>query len=162
MSRHKIKDKHKKIIDKFIDSLEVGEFKGDFTLEWIGPDRFQYEPHPLMPFTFIRGNGEEITPEGMETDGGSIPRFAQCLMSTSPWEYGPAYMIHDWEFYRHDFDPNFDKSFEEVNLTLAEALWTLMNKGYNDSDFPPNSKSLVHGVYSGVMTPICRAVWDQK
>lgn len=44
---------------------------------------------------------ETITPLEMDTDGGSLPKLAQFMLNTSSWAYGPAYMIHDWEFAAH-------------------------------------------------------------
>ena len=155
--------------DKFIKSLNIGKFEGKFSLEWIGPDLFRYIPDKTEPFHFIRkdSNGQPldtVQPEIMETDGGSIPKIAQVFIGTSSWEYGPAYMIHDWEFEAHDrardnasFD--FDKSFEEVNLTLVEAIWTLMKEGYLNYPKPKINKGNVYTIYQGVMSPIARSIW---
>ena len=150
----------------FVEGLNMGEFAGRFSLEWSGPDSFQYHPDPTDPFRYIRNKGsgktEIIQPGPMATDGGSIPIIAQVMTGRTPWEYGPAYMIHDWEFYRHDVDPSFKKTFNQVNLTLAEAIWTLMNNGYLNYKKPKKSYSNVHTIYSGVMSPIGHAIWDDK
>ena len=105
---------------------------------------------------------EIIQPGPMTTDGGSIPIAAQIITGRTPWEYGPAYMIHDWEFHRHDVDSGFRKSFKQVNLTLAEAIWTLMNTGYLNYKKPRKNYRNVHTIYSGVMSPIARAIWNEK
>ncbi len=144
----------------------MGEFTGRFSLEWCGPESFNYSPDPTDPFRYIRNTGagksEIIQPGPMTTNGGSIPAIAQAITGRTSWEYGPAYIIHDWEFYRHDIDPGFRKSFNQVNLTLAEAIWTLMNKGYLKTEKPKADSANVHTIYSGVMSPIARAIWDQK
>ena len=163
------RDFHKKRLKqrqkKFVEGLNIGEFTGHFTLTWIGPELFKYVPDPEDPFKYIRNKGpgkrhEIIQPDEMETDGGSIPRLAQLLPGLSPWEYGPAYLIHDWEFYRHDTDPRFRKSFNQVNLTLAEAIWTLMNNGYLRNKKPRKNVTSVHTVYSAVMSPIGKDIWN--
>ena len=156
--------------DRFIDALSTGRFLGHFRLQWIGPDLFAYEPDPADPFRYVRmdRNGNEIEiiqPEAMTTDGGSIPRIAQGLPGYSPWEYGPAYLIHDWEFEAHDRarrgEMDFDKSFEEVNRTLAEGILTLMRHGYLDYAKPAISKDHVFSIYNAVNSAIGRGIWDE-
>ncbi len=155
--------------DRFIASLHTGRFLGRFRLQWIGPNLFEYEPDPADPFRYERmdkdGNViETIQPGTMTTDGGSIPRLAQGLPGYSPWEYGPAYLIHDWEFEAHDRaregGPPFNKSFEEVNLTLAEGILTLMRHGYLNYEKPAVSKDHVYSIYNAVNSDIGRAIWD--
>ena len=184
-SHHTLRKKAKAKREKFIKNLNTGRFEGKFYLEWIAPDLFRYHPDPDDPFRFIRhdkdGNEiETVEPKEMETDGGSIPRIVWALPGFSPWEYGPAYMLHDWEFEAHDLaqnDPDFtfDKSFEEVNLTLAEAIWTLMNVGYLDYPKPKVRKeTLVQphpwtpwtwGILGfcnvGVLSPIAKEMWER-
>ncbi len=163
-----IRNSSKKRMEKrqktFVNDLPLGEFAGHFRLEWNGPELFKYHPDPNDPFRYIRtkasGKKEIIQPGPMTTDGGSIPVAAQLITSRTPWEYGPAYLIHDWEFLRHDTDPSFRKSFKQVNLTLAEAIWTLMNKGYLHYKKPGKSHRSVHTIYSGVMSPVGRSIWD--
>ena len=160
------KKRIQKIQKAFVDKLNMGEFTGHFSLEWTGPETFNYHPDANDPFQYIRNRGagktEVIEPGPMSTDGGSIPLAVQVLTGRTPWEYGPAYLIHDWEFYRHDTDSGFRKSFKQVNLTLAESIWTLMNKGYLKYTKPGKSYSNVHTIYSGVMSPIARAIWNAK
>jgi hypothetical protein len=158
-------------VDRFIRSLPLGRFEGRFSLEWIAPDLFRYHPDAADPFRYVRMDShgsvrEIIQPQTMETDGGSIPRFAQIIPGLSPWEYGPAYLIHDWEFEAYDRsreEPGFvfDKTFEEVNLTLAEAIWTLMKEGYGDCPKPKTCKHNVYTIYRAVMSPIGREIWER-
>ncbi len=161
-ARRRAEQRHK----KFVDELNMGEFRGHFSLEWIGPELFNYHPDPNDPFQYIRNKGnnkkEVIQPGPMTTDGGSIPVIAQFFTGRTPWEYGPAFMIHDWEFHRHDVDPGFRKSFKQVNLTLAEAIWTLMNNGYLKYKKPKKDFRHVYTIYSGVMSPIAKDIWDEK
>ncbi len=155
--------------DDFIESLNVGRFEGEFRLKWIGPSNFLYIPDPADPFRFIRhddqGNPKSVVqPEQMKTTGGSVPKVIQLLPELSSWDYGPAYMIHDWEFEAHDRgkEPGgkpYRKSFKQVNLTLAEAIWTLMTEGYQSRKRPRKNPNNVVAVYRGVSSPIGRAIW---
>jgi len=138
----------------------MGRFDGLYSLQDIGSGRFKYTPDPNNPFHYIRNNRkgqqiERIQPGEMETDGGSIPKFAQIFKGLSPWEYGPAYLIHDWEF---GIGPNGTKSFEASNLTLAEGIWTLMNRGYLN-DKPEINKENVRTVYWAVSGLGGRLAW---
>lgn len=156
--------RHKRTQEKFVKDLLKGKFEGHFRLEWTGPESFTYHPDPDDPFRYTRfkanGKKEIIQPEKMWTDGGSIPIAAQALTGRTPWEYGPAFMIHDWEFHRHDIDPSFKKSFKQANLTLAEAIWTLMNDGYLRYKKPKKSPKNVLTIHAGVCSPIAKAIWD--
>jgi hypothetical protein len=96
----------------------------------------------------------------MTTTGGSIPRFFHVFDKLSPWEYGPAYMIHDWEFHAHH-QKILNKSFKKVNLTLAEAIFTLMTVGYKGTILELNMTAL-KAIYLGVMSPVGKMVWNGK
>ncbi|MBW2365302.1 MAG: hypothetical protein JRF25_09615, partial [Deltaproteobacteria bacterium] len=89
--------------DGDIDDFPVGEFISidRIRLRWVNEGWFEYLPDGDTPFAFKRNNGEIITPEKMYTDGGSIPRAFWIMKGLSPWEYGPSYLIHDWEFDLH-------------------------------------------------------------
>lgn len=156
----------KKLQKDFVEDLKIGEFTGKFRLEWNGPETFKYHPDEADPFRYVRNLGnnkkEVIEPGPMVTNGGSIPLVAQVLTGRTPWEYGPAYLIHDWEFHRHHVDSSFKKSFKQVNLTLAESIWTLMNKGYLNYKKPMKNFQNVHTVYTGVSSPVGRAIWNAE
>jgi len=160
----------KEFLDEFVGSLNIGEFQGQFSLKWLTPELFHYIPDPNDPFRYLRKNSagkviETITPLEMDTNGGSIPQIAQVLLGTSAWGYGPAFMIHDWEFAAHYMaqeNPSFKfkKTFNQVNRTLAEAIWTLMNKGYNKAK-AKKDPSNVQNIYAGVMSPIGKHIWNK-
>lgn len=99
------------------DAGQVGAFSGYPLLEWRGPLTywFKQQPYPLA-FRFIRPDGTILTPDDIVTDGGSIPRALWNLPGLSPWDYLPAYLLHDWLFTKKPC------SFDEANLILAEAL----------------------------------------
>ena len=90
----------------------------------------------------------------METDAGSIPRVIWSIPGLSPWDYLPAYMIHDWDFKAHH-EGLSDRTFEQANLTLAEGIYTLMKTGVANSDW-----ARIQIIYSAVSSPIGRAIWD--
>jgi len=54
----------------------------------------------------------------------------------------------------------FKKTFNQVNRTLAEAIWTLMNKGYNKAK-AKKDPSNVQNIYAGVMSPIGKHIWNK-
>lgn len=103
-----------------VNEGKVGAFSGFPLLEWHGPTTywFKQNPYPLT-FAFTRPNGIRLTPEDIVTDGGSIPRLLWNLPGMSPWDYLPAYLLHDWLFTCKPC------SFDEANLILAEALIAL-------------------------------------
>ncbi len=142
----------------FVKSLSVGEFVGKFRLEWLGPGRWRYWPDHVDPFAFRRASGQVIIPEDMTTDGGSVPRLFWPLPGLSPWDYGPAFMLHDWEFFAHDQGMK-TQTFEEVNLTLAEAIKTLMVMGFKGTTVRYNAHALLT-IHQAVSSPIGRKIWD--
>ena len=123
-------------------------------LEWHAPRRYLFSQDPQHLFSFQRSTGERITPQAMETDAGSIPRVIWSIPGLSPWDYLPAYMIHDWDFKAHH-EGLSDRTFEQANLTLAEGIYTLMKTGVANSDW-----ARIQIIYSAVSSPIGRRIWD--
>ncbi|MDZ4088173.1 MAG: hypothetical protein U1E69_15395 [Tabrizicola sp.] len=90
------------------DRTEPGAFKGEVAVVWLkgtgpsGDGTFVYVPTPQRPLTFTRPKGktagQTITPPMMYTDGGSVPGLARAFRGLTPWNYGPAYIVHDWVF----------------------------------------------------------------
>ena len=124
-------------------------------LRWSQPDLFELVPRQTEPFAFIRPNGERIEPTNFFTDGGSIPRFVGTLNGRlTPWGYGPAYLIHDWEFDRHHCGAR--KSFNAVRDTLMEALKTLM------TTVVPRNRVAFDLIFAGVSSVVAKAAWNKK
>ena len=96
-----------------------------------------------------------VVPRDMETDGGSIPQIAWSLFNLTPWTYLPAFIIHDWEFEQHHRKES-SKSFEDVNTTLCEAVYTLMCDGW-----VPYSSFNMRLIYDGCSSPLGELVWDR-
>lgn len=90
------------------DQTKAGEFTGEVAVVWLrgtgkeGDGTFIYVPTPRKPLTFTRpeekAEGKTITPPMMYTDGGSVPGLARAFRGLTPWNYGPAYIVHDWVF----------------------------------------------------------------
>lgn len=139
-----------------------GRFTGKPVLAWNGPRNYRFIQNDDEPFAFERGvlpeefrtKGEIIIPRDMDTDGGSIPKFAWSFIS--PWAFMPAYLIHDWEFEQHH-QGKTHKSLLEVNQTLCEAVYTLMMDGV-----VPYSGLVLRAIYDGVSSPFGQDVWDGK
>ncbi len=135
-----------------------GKFVGDPAVIARGGRDYTYKPNPANPFKFIRSTDEEITPSAMITDGGSIPRVAWVIPGLDPWTYMPAYLIHDWDFIVHHCDPDKSRDFDEVNLTLAEAVYTLMMD--NPNIVTPDWRK-VEIIYQGVSSFVGKGVWNR-
>ena len=107
------------IIDDLFREVEagkVGAFNGRVHLIWNGPLDYTFDQRVEEPFLFIRSNGDIVLPDSIKTDGGSIPRPLWNLPGMSPWDYMPAYIIHDFLFTKKPC------TFDEANLILAEML----------------------------------------
>lgn len=133
-----------------------GTFQGKYTLEPRGKLSYLYRPDPSDPYRFTRNTGQVIQPGVMTTDGGSVPRLAWLIPDIDPWTYIDAYVLHDWEFLTHHCDPNAEESFEAVNLTLAEAIYTMMMCKRVDSDWRK-----VELVFRAVSSFVGRELWNR-
>jgi hypothetical protein len=107
---------------------KTGKFWGTTRLEWRNQHEFAFHQDPSHPFYFERANGEKIIPKSIYTDGGSIPRVLWGFRGYSPWEYGPAFIIHDWLFIAHHCH---DIGYERYNVNeaadiMSECIKTLM------------------------------------
>jgi len=80
-----------------------GDLKGRVLVQWDRQDEFIYikgsNPINFRP-SFFKGP-DNIVPETMYTDGGSVPQILWGIPGLSPWALGPAYIIHDWIFLVH-------------------------------------------------------------
>jgi hypothetical protein len=137
------------------DWRRQGRFVGEPRLEWLGLRRYRFFQDPDAPFYFERSTGEQVKPGEMITDGGTIPRAAWSIPGFSPWDFMPAYVIHDWDFQAH-WDGKSERSFEQANLTLAEGLYTLMKTGAASCDLLK-----IEIIYRAVSSPIGRHGWDK-
>lgn len=135
-------------------------------VRWRSPNTFIYAPDPQKPFYFKRGNGEVIVPQNIYTDGGTVPKAAWRYVGT-PWDYAPAYIIHDWLYEANrrriaggaspDGHPiHYNRA--EADLILAEALKSQME----DPEFRTKRSAWhVQGIYWGVRYG-AETAWNEK
>ncbi len=144
--------------DGDFDDFPIGEFINmeNIRLRWLNEKWFEFIPNDVAPFGFKRSSGEIIHPGRFYTDGGSIPRVFWPKKGLSPWEYGPAYVIHDWEFDLHHCDQS-TKAFEEVRDTMMEAVRTLM-----ESDLTTKRKWVFSRIYDGIDSFVARNIWNNN
>jgi hypothetical protein len=145
---------------KWARSLPVGRFEGKIgAFYWIGPDNFHYVPDRTAPFAFIRASGERIQPDEFDTDMGSVVAILSMASSggyVSRTSHLPGWLPHDWEFDQHHAAKS-DKSFEDVNLTLAEAMVTMMDLGMCRRSYHD-----VINVHHGVSSVFGLRMWNGK
>lgn len=134
-----------------------------------GAGRFVYVPSSGDELRLIRGGSggtlSVVRPEMMHTDGGSIPRPAQLFTGFSPWDYAPAYMVHDWLFVaRHCLSDDADPTpaerdvaameFRESAEIIGEAIKSLVGSGtVRANDVAPR---VIAGAEAG---PVSYASW---
>jgi len=133
-----------------IDSIRLGWIRSDRKKDW-----FEFIPRKVKPFAFIRHTGERIEPRRMFTDGGSVPRLLWSVSGYSPWGQGPAFLVHDYEFDAHHCGIG-SKSFDEVTLTMMEAVKTLMESQLSHKD-----ESTFHWIHAGISSNVARKAWDR-
>ena len=106
----------------------LGKFYGQTQLEWRSDREFIFHQDLSRPFYFERANGEKIIPKSIFTDGGTIPRPLWSFHGYSPWEYGPAFIIHDWLFAAHQCGaPGYEKyTVDDAAQIMSECIKTLM------------------------------------
>lgn len=138
------------------DDYGIGKFSNldRINLRWCAPDWFEYIPNEDAHFHFTKSNGEQVFPERMFTDGGSIPRLFTLAKILSPWGYLPAFLLHDWQFDLHHSGASAE-SFESVRDTMMEALKTLMVTGTC-----PRSELDFNVIYAGINSTFARDVWN--
>lgn len=117
---------------------------------------WEYIPDSKKPFYFKRHTGEIIKPGRMYTNAGSIPSFLQWIDGLKPWDYGYAYMIHDWEFDAHRCHL-INKNFEEVRDTMMEAVKTMIEDGLGEKRLYIFTK-----IFDGIDSIFARIIWDKK
>lgn len=133
-----------------------GTLSGKFTLIATGETRIIFVPDKRDPLTFVTSDGRKIQPKRVYTDGGTIPPVFWLVPGLSPWEYAPAYVIHDWLFRQHHcrYDGYREVSFDDSARILDDVMNTLQERGL----VPPHPEARVL-VGRGARSPIARFVW---
>lgn len=159
------------------NTVERGTFEGEVAVVWLrgtegaGDGTFIYVPTPGKPLTFTRPKGEavrpDIVPPMMYTDGGSVPGLARAFRGFTPWNYGPAYIVHDWVFMARqclnlgETDPEYmalkDLSFQDSAEIIAESIKAL--------EFTNRVKAKdisAPAVTFAVTSPFSKARWEAR
>jgi hypothetical protein len=154
-------------------TVKEGSFDGELAVVWLkgtkgpGDGTFVYVPTPGNPLTFTRPDGTTITPTMIYTDGGSVPSIGRVFSGLTPWNYAPAYIVHDWLFRakqcltENSTDPAYDvvkdMTFAQSAQIIAESIKALEVSGrVRKNDV---SASLVT---TGVSSPLSLALWQKK
>lgn len=145
----------------FYNGTDTGKLKGKLVVEWLGQDRFLFVPDATEPLIFTRENKEEIRPQRMYTDGGSIPPALRAIKTYSPWGYAPAFIVHDWLFAMKQCKiPGYEKyDLDKAATIMAEVIKTLMED--KDNRFGGPRKLAHYSMYEGVRSPVARKYWDE-
>lgn len=134
---------------------QVGEFEGEPVVTVSGGRDYLYRPG-VPALRFRRANGEEVTPGTMVTDAGSIPRICWAIPGLDPWTFLPAFLVHDWDFMAHHCVPDYPRTFEQANDTLAEAVYTMMVK------FPAlQDWRVLVAIHTGCSSFVGRKLWGR-
>jgi hypothetical protein len=137
--------------------VKTGELRGKLLVQWYDYDEFIFVPDQKDPLTFVRYNKEQITPEKMYTDGGSIPRPLWGMRRYSPWGYAPAFIVHDWLFVMHKCKlPGYEAyDLDKTAWIMSEVIKTLME----DPEYGGKSKFALYSMYEAVRSDIAKFVW---
>lgn len=135
--------------------------KGRLLVEWDNSERFIFRRDPQHPLRMTTSTGKIIEPLDIYTDGGSIPQFFQNISGLSPWNLGPAYIIHDWLFQVHGcagLGSAVERAieFDESANILGEAGYYLLEKGRIK---PDDNKIFL--IKAAVSSFIAKRLWDK-
>lgn len=156
------------------DKVEKGSFKGEVAVVWLkgtegpGDGTFVYVPTPQSPLTFTRPDDETvITPTMIYTDGGSVPSLARAFNGLTPWNYAPAYIVHDWLFRakqcwesgtrRKEYRVVESMDFQTSATIIAESI-----KALHDSGRVRRSDTSGALITAAVSSPISQRLWEKK
>ena len=153
----------KKSIFNPSENYPIGKFNNleSIRLRWLVPRVFDFVPKKDAPFSFTRYNGQTITPRRMFSDGGSIPRMARMLVQLDPWEYTPAYFLHDWIFEVHHCNVVVGKpdiyTFDDATEVLMEAIHTM-----DYMKIAEISDIVFHVIKFAVSSFVAKSFWNTK
>jgi Protein of unknown function (DUF1353) len=146
-----------------------GELSGRLALAW--DDGYSFVAYPVKgnELTYrlpkdhrLAGVLGEIRPQIMYTDGGSIPRTFWSFDGLSPWEYGPAFIIHDWIFSRHYCKKkDYPVTLAEANDILLDAMILLDAQVARRHGRRPHNAGQVRRLIDAAVTNFSKSVWDK-
>lgn len=135
------------------------QLKGRLLVEWSSSEQFVYRRDPKNPLRLTTENGVVIEPKDIYTDGGSIPQVFQNISGLSPWNLGPAYIIHDWLFFNKKCQIGTSAenrlTFDEGADALRDAAVVLLRKHFIDPD-----KEKIAAVHAAVRSGVARRAWE--
>ncbi|MES2814025.1 MAG: hypothetical protein V4720_03925 [Pseudomonadota bacterium] len=153
--------------------VKKGTFTGEVAVVWLkgtegpGDGTFVYVPTKGNPLTFTRPDGKtEIEPTMIYTDGGSVPSLARAFRGLTPWNYAPAYIVHDWLFRakqcwasgkkRDDYKVAENMDFPTSATIIAESI-----KALHDSGRVRPSDTSGALITAAVSSPISERLWNK-
>jgi Protein of unknown function (DUF1353) len=149
-------------------AISGGELSGQLALAW--DDGYTFVAYPVkgkeLTYKFPKGHRlegalGEIRPKLMYTDGGSIPRTFWSFDGLSPWEYGPAFILHDWVFLRHYCDgQKYPVTLEEANDILLDAMILLDKQVAKRHGRRPHNKEDVRTLIDAAVTRFSANAWN--
>ena len=149
-------------------SLRGGELSGKLALAW--EDGYNFVAYPVEgdPLTYKLPKDHrlaallgEIRPALMYTDGGSIPRTFWSFEGLSPWEYGPAFILHDWIFSRHYCMKAYPVTLDEANDILLDAMILLDRQLAAKRARRPHNEAEVRQLIDAAVTNFSANAWNK-
>jgi Protein of unknown function (DUF1353) len=149
-------------------ALSGGILTGELALAW--DNGLQFVAYPVegneLAYALPKGHRlaailGKIKPELMYTDGGSIPRAFWSFDGLSPWEYGPAFIIHDWMFNQHYCKKDaYPVTLAEANDILLDAMILLDAQVTARHRKPAHNTAEVRQLIDGAVTNFSAAAWN--
>lgn len=145
-------------VEGSVDQFPPGKFLNleHLFLRWVSEGWLEYLPHPEpgLRFTFIRTNGEVITPGHIYTSGSILPRKLWARLGLSSHDFLPPLLTHEWE-YELRYQGKQRKSFEAVRATAMEGVHTLMTLGRSVA-----KPFVFRSIFGALSSPVARGLWD--
>lgn len=166
--------------------LRGGDFTGEVELRWENTDRYVYLPVDARPLTYtfppnyrlsaddgLNGSADlrVIRPRLMYTDGGSIPRPLWGVSGFSPWDYLPAFVIHDWMYLQKRchkagksvFDPRRDFPYDRVTVdkVLADTLEQIDRKLISQGKARPRNAAQARTLIVAAVEKFGKSSWER-
>jgi hypothetical protein len=138
-----------------------GILKGRVLVLWDRQDEFIYikgsNPVSFRP-SFFKGR-DNIVPETMHTDGGSVPQIFWGIPGLSPWALGPAYIIHDWIFLVHRCDLPAPPEVKAITFDQSAQILAEVGKSLVDAGLIKDNK--LEEIVWAVRTKYAQSLWDR-
>ena len=138
-----------------------GILKGRVLVLWDRQDEFIYikgsNPVSFRP-SFFKGR-DNIVPETMYTDGGSVPQIFWGIPGLSPWALGPAYIIHDWIFLVHRCDLPAPPEVKAITFDQSAQILAEVGKSLVDAGLIKDNK--LEEIVWAVRTKYALSLWER-